>query len=180
MKRYYLKLARRAYQILQHPRIRKVGWLNKFVLKLFERDLWRPCMRSSAVGLSIGLFCCVLPIPFQMLLAAAACSRIGRGNIPTAIAACWLSNPLTHPPLIFFQEKIGAFVRDHINFGWLKFIDIEGKIPCIDITVNLANFAVGVLLSAVILGIIAYPLVFILYAILHKETPEEKALKKSK
>ena len=179
MKRYYLKLARRAYRMLRHRRIRRIGWLNKLVLKLFERDLWRPCMRSVAVGLSIGLFCAMLPIPLQMPLAALCC-LIGRGNIPSAVAACWISNPITQIPLMLFQEKIGAYVRDFIDFGWFEAIDIEGVIPFFNSTVNLANFTVGVILSAVFLGIIAYPIVFILYAIFHRDTPEEKELKKLK
>lgn len=179
MKRYYLKLARRAYRMLRHPRIRKVQWLNKLVLKLFERDLWRPCMRSTAIGLSIGLFCCMLPIPFQMLVAAACC-LLGRGNIPTAVAACWISNPVTQIPLMLTQVKIGAYVRTFIDYTWLKPIDIEGVVPFFNFTVNLANFAVGVVISAIVLGLIAYPIVFILYTIFHRNPATEKKLNRLK
>ena len=168
MKRVYMKLVRKSYRTLRHRRIRKISWLNKLVIKLFKRDLWRPCMRSVAVGLSIGLFCSMLPMPFQMLLAAACC-LIGRGNIPIAIAACWISNPITQVPLMICQEAIGAWVRGIINFGWLKSIDIESTVPFFETPLNLANFAVGVAVTAIGLGLLAYPIVACIYAIVPKK-----------
>ena len=168
MKRVYMKLVRKSYRTLRHRRIRKIGWLNRIVTKLFERDLWRPCLRSVAVGLSIGLFCAMIPIPLQMLIAACCC-LIGRGNIPIALAACWISNPFTQLPLMICQESIGAWVRSHINFGWLKSIDIESTVPFFEINLNLANFAVGVAVTAITLGLIAYPIVACIYAIVPKK-----------
>jgi len=168
MQHFYSKLVRKSYRTLRHPRIRKVSWLNRMVLKLFVRDLWRPCIRSISVGLSIGLFCSMLPIPMQMLLAAACCF-IGRGNIPITVAACWVSNPITQIPLMLFQERVGASIRDFLDLGWLNFIDIQGTIPFLDKTVNLANFAVGVSTTAITLGILAYPAVFCFYALVPKK-----------
>ncbi|MFT5905587.1 MAG: glucosamine-6-phosphate deaminase [Cryomorphaceae bacterium] len=168
MQRFYSKLVRRSYRTLRHRRIRKVSWLNKIVIKFFNRDLWRPCVRSVSIGLSIGLFCAMLPIPLQMLIAAVCCF-IGRGNIPIAIAACWISNPLTQVFLMLFQERVGAKIRGVLDLGWLDFIDINGSVPFIKEGLNLANFAVGVGTTAIFFGIIAFPIVFCFYAVVPKK-----------
>ena len=132
-------------------------------------------MRTVSIGLSIGLFCSMLPMPFQMFLAAAFCF-IGRGNIPIAAAACWISNPITTGPLITLQLKMGAIIRDAIDLGWLSFMDISGHIPFTNIDVNLADFAVGAAASAIILGILAYPIVFCFYAVVPKKYFQKVAL----
>ncbi len=168
MQRFYSKLVRRSYRTLRHRRIRKVSWLNRIVIKFFNRDMWRPCVRSVSIGLSIGLFCAMLPIPFQMLLAAIFCF-IGRGNIPIAVAACWVSNPITQVFLMLFQQRVGAKIRGFLDFHWLDFIDIQRVIPYFNEPVNLANFAVGVATTAIFCGIIAYPLVFCFYALVPKK-----------
>jgi len=153
--------------MLRHPRIREIGWLNAIVKKFYARQYWKPCVRTIAVGLSIGLFCSMLPMPFQMLLAAFCCF-FGKGNIPVAISACWISNPFTQLPLMFFQERIGAWFRGHVDFGLLENLDIEGTLPLVNETVNLANFTMGVCLSAVFMGIVAYPIVYLIYALTPK------------
>jgi len=135
-------------------------------------------MRSVAVGLSIGLFCAMLPIPLQMLIAAVCCF-IGRGNIPIAIAACWISNPITQIPLMLFQERVGDKIRGILDLGWLDFIDINGSVPFIKEGLNLANFAVGVGTTAIFLGIIAYPIVFCFYAIVPKKYFQSIAILRS-
>ncbi|MGJ8654911.1 MAG: glucosamine-6-phosphate deaminase [Akkermansiaceae bacterium] len=168
MQHFYSKLVRKSYRALRHRRIRKVSWLNRIVIKFFNRDLWRPCVRSVSIGFSIGLFCAMLPLPFQMLIAAVCCF-MGRGNIPIAVAACWVSNPITQLPLMLFQERVGAKIRGVLDLGWLDFIDIERTIPFFETVVNLANFAVGVATTAIFLGIIAYPIVFCFYAIVPKK-----------
>lgn len=167
MKKIYIKLFRRSYKMLRHPRIRGISWLNAVVKKFYARQYWQPCVRTVAVGLSIGLFCSMLPMPFQMLLAAFCCF-LGKGNIPIAITGCWISNPFTQLPLMFLQEKIGAWFRSHVDLGILEKIDIEGTLPFVDQTVNLANFTMGVCLTAAFMGLIAYPIVYTIYALAPK------------
>lgn len=159
--------------MLRHPRIRKIAWLDTLVKKLYTRDLWKPCVHTVAKGLSIGLFCSMLPIPFQMLIAASFCF-MGRGNIPIAITACWISNPITQIPLMFFQENVGAWCRGHMDIAPLVGLDIEGTIPLVERTVNLANFTLGVALTAIFMGIIAYPIVYIIYTFIPKKHLDTK------
>jgi len=172
MKKIYLKFFRKSYRMLRHPRIKKFKWLNSIVVKLYARKYWKPCVHSIAVGLSIGLFCSMLtPMPMQMLLAAVCCI-LGKGNIPIAVAACWITNPFTQLPIMFLQEKLGNAVRSRIDLGLLEKIDLEGTIPFTQHNVNLANYTLGVILSAICLGLLAYPLVYLIQAL----TPKHKRL----
>lgn len=156
--------------MLRHPRIREISWLNTIVKKFYARQYWKPCVRTVAIGLSIGLFCAMLPMPFQMLLAAFCCF-LGKGNIPIAISACWISNPFTHLPLMFMQEKVGAWFHSYIDISLLDKFDIEGTLPLVNHTVNLENFFLGVAITAIFMGLIAYPIVCIIYALTPKHKP---------
>ncbi|MDQ6964850.1 MAG: DUF2062 domain-containing protein, partial [Mariprofundales bacterium] len=50
-----------------------------------------------------------MPIPFQMLLAAAISIVVGC-NIPIAVALVWLTNPITMPPVFYFCYRLGAWL----------------------------------------------------------------------
>ncbi|MBK1829228.1 DUF2062 domain-containing protein [Verrucomicrobiaceae bacterium R5-34] len=159
MKQKYLRLVRKAYRYLRHPRIRSRPWLVALTKPLFDRALWRPCRRTVAGGLSIGLFCAMLPIPFQMLVAALACMR-SRVNIPVSMAACWISNPFTYPPLILLQIKFGSWLHDHMNIPLPFSKETRIPFPGLDIVGSPANFTVGFIAMGIILSLLAYPLVY--------------------
>lgn len=159
MKRRYLRIVRKAYRYLRHPHIRKRPWLTALTRPLFDRDLWHPCRHTAAGALSIGLFCAMLPLPFQMLLAALASMR-AKVNIPIAMAACWVSNPLTHPPLIALQINFGHWIREHVRIP-LPF-DNSTEISFLGVKVvgSPADFVVGFLTMGIALSILAYPIVY--------------------
>ena len=159
MKRRYLRIVRKAYRYLRHPHIRKRPWLTALTKPLFERDLWHPCRHTVAGALSIGLFCAMLPLPFQMLLAALASMR-ARVNIPVSMAACWVTNPFTHPPLIALQINFGHWIREHVQIS-LPF-DKTTAIAFLGVKVvgSPADFVVGFLATGVVLSILAYPIVY--------------------
>jgi uncharacterized protein (DUF2062 family) len=56
-----------------------------------------------------GLFIAVIPMPMQML-AVVALMPFTRFNVPIAIAMCWLSNPLTMPPMYYIEYLTGSFI----------------------------------------------------------------------
>lgn len=157
MKRRYLRMVRRAYRYLRHPHIRKRPWLVALTKPLFGRDLWQPCRNSVAGALSIGLFCAMLPIPFQMLLAALASVR-AKANIPIAMAVCWVTNPFTQAPIWLSQERLGDWIRSKSDNPLLHFLDVEKTV--FDVTLNMASFIVGFLSMGVILSILPYPIVY--------------------
>lgn len=74
---------------------------------LHNPDLWHLNRNKVAAAVSVGLFMAFVPLPFQMLLAAAAAILIGC-NLPVAVLVVWVSNPITMPPLFFAAYKVGA------------------------------------------------------------------------
>ncbi|WP_343642648.1 DUF2062 domain-containing protein [Roseateles sp.] len=71
-------------------------WLGHY---LRERPwLWVAHRRRVALGAALGLAVGVIPLPTQMLLAAVV-AIVCRANVAAAIAATWLTNPLTLVPI---------------------------------------------------------------------------------
>ncbi len=95
-------------------------------LKIFGRllhdpNLWHLNRNSTSGAVAVGLFLAFMPIPFQMLPAAALAIML-RLNLPLAVALVWVTNPLTIPPLFYFCYRIGAwvigYVGDDMAFAW--------------------------------------------------------------
>jgi len=84
--------------------------------KLFHNRLWVHDRRAVAGGLALGLFVALTPtIPLQMLLAA--CGAIYfRLNLPIAVTACWVTNPLTLAPIYLTAWRLGRYVLEEVVF----------------------------------------------------------------
>jgi uncharacterized protein len=127
-------------------------WLHRHLGdRLFAREMWQPERGRFACGCAIGVFFAMMPVPFQMV-AAAALAFLVRVNIPAAIACTWLSNPLTTPVILFSQYRLGAGL-------------IGGEAsdrPHEDMLALLAQapwpLLTGALISGAILSLGAYPL----------------------
>lgn len=171
-KRTYLRLVRRAYRYLRHPRVRKQIWLQALLKPVFDRELWHPCRDTVAGGMSIGLFCSQLPIPFQMLVASLAAVK-ARVNIPYAVMACWVTNPITQIPIFYFQAKVGHFLTSSLNLPQHPLFE-KVQIPFLPGHINVASFIVGFLACGAVLGLLAYPVVYIFSAILPKLLPKTR------
>ena len=112
---------------LPAPRkVRTEYGLGVFGRLLDKRDLWRLNRRSTARAAAVGIFCAMIPVPFQMVIATAI--SIGAGcNVPIAVVMCWITNPVTVAPIFFGAYKLGAWIlgipaRDvqfEISLDWL-------------------------------------------------------------
>jgi hypothetical protein len=78
---------------------------------LHDPELWHLHRRSVAGATFIGLFCAFLPLPFQMLIAAALAVTF-RCNLPIAVALVWITNPVTITPIFYFAYRLGAWLLD--------------------------------------------------------------------
>ncbi|MCH7343899.1 DUF2062 domain-containing protein [Pelomonas sp. CA6] len=92
--------SRLARRLLPSPealeRTKGLAWLGRY---LRERPwLWVAHRRRVAMGVAVGLAVGVIPLPTQMVLAAAAAILL-RANVAAAVAATWLTNPLTLVPI---------------------------------------------------------------------------------
>ncbi len=103
-----------------HSKIRNHPQLNRFFgTLLHDPNLLHLNRRSVSGAFAVGLFMAFVPVPFQMLLAAAAAIYF-RTNLPIAVGLVWVSNPLTMPPLFYFCYKVGTWILQepvqHIKF----------------------------------------------------------------
>ena len=109
-----------------HHRIRSHKRLQVFGTLLHDPNLWHLNRRSVAGAFAVGLFMAFVPLPFQMLLAAAVAVLV-RVNLPLSVALVWVTNPLTMPPMFFAAYKLGAWLMgervQHVQFepsvAWL-------------------------------------------------------------
>jgi len=90
-------------------KIREHKHLKCFGPRLLDSALWHLNRHSVAKAFMVGLLCAFIPVPFQMILAAAGAIFV-RANLPIAVALVWLTNPLTMPPIFYMCYKLGAWV----------------------------------------------------------------------
>ncbi len=107
-------------------KIREHKYVRIFGSSLTHPSLWIFNRRSTAWAFTIGLFCMFIPLPFQMVIAAAFAILL-RANIPVSVVLVWITNPITIPPMFYFAYKLGATILDipsrpftfELSFEWL-------------------------------------------------------------
>lgn len=89
--------------------IRNHKSLQMFGTLLHDPYLWHFNRRSIAKAFAVGFFFMMMPVPFQMALAAGAAILV-RSNLPISVVLVWISNPVTMPPMFYFAYQFGAWV----------------------------------------------------------------------
>ncbi|TVO68872.1 DUF2062 domain-containing protein [Sedimenticola selenatireducens] len=92
-----------------HETIRNHKHLRVFGQLLHDPNLWHMNRRSVAGAFAVGLFWAMIPMPFQMV-AAAATAIPTRVNMPLSVALVWISNPITMPPMFYFNYLVGTWI----------------------------------------------------------------------
>ncbi|WP_166265888.1 DUF2062 domain-containing protein [Marinobacter caseinilyticus] len=103
---------------------------------LHEPNLWHINRHGVSRAFFIGIFWCFVPMPFQMV-AAAFFAIWFNANLPLSVALVWISNPLTMPPIFYFNYKIGAWILGRpvitfefqLNWSWISHRIVEIGIP---------------------------------------------------
>lgn len=89
-----------------HETILANRWLAPFENTLLHPRLWHLNRHSAAGAVAAGMFCGLIPGPFQML-GAAICAVIFRVNLPLALFTTLYTNPFTIVPLYFVAYGLG-------------------------------------------------------------------------
>lgn len=84
-------------------------WLACFGTTLLHPRLWHLNRHSAAGAVAVGLFCGLIPGPFQML-GAAVCCVMFRVNLPLALFTTLYTNPFTIVPLYLAAFTLGQWL----------------------------------------------------------------------
>ncbi|MDP1606257.1 MAG: DUF2062 domain-containing protein [Rhodocyclaceae bacterium] len=104
-----------------HAAVSENRWLYPFRNTLLHPRLWHINRHSAAGGVAVGLFCGLIPGPFQMIFAA-LCAVFFRINLPLALITTLYTNPLTVVPLYVVAFGLGRIVMGVFGHGNSEFI----------------------------------------------------------
>jgi uncharacterized protein (DUF2062 family) len=141
-------------QLRQHQHLK---WLGQV---LHEPYLWSFGRKNIARAFFIGSFCCMLPIPFQMVLAVVLCIS-WQANLPIAIGLVWISNPITMPAILYINYKFGNWLlnlsaQDHQFIFSLQWLTQQ-------IEHIWQPILLGSIISGIVVGICSYAIVHLLW-----------------
>ena len=87
--------------------LRRHKHLRHFGELLHNHSLWRLNRRSVSGGVAVGLFVALLPVPFQVIIAAAL-AILTSVNLPISVLLVFITNPVTMGPVFYFTYRVGA------------------------------------------------------------------------
>jgi uncharacterized protein (DUF2062 family) len=99
------------------PLLGQTRWPRADIKHNWNRD-------SVANGVLIGLFCAMLPLPIQSIIAAIVAIAMN-AHLPLAIALVWVSNPLTAIPLITAALYVGCVIMG-VDLSLIALIPEQG------------------------------------------------------
>jgi uncharacterized protein (DUF2062 family) len=149
-------------------------WLGHY-LRAHPR-LWVLHRRGVALGVALGIGIGVFPLPLQMPAAMLAAVAL-RGNVAAAAAATWLTNPFTMAPIWGLSAYLGSFVvpmkaaaspsQVIVPWEWTSPTTWPAAI-WEQITSWGPALLVGFPIAGVVLGLTAYTIVYLGWAVLIK------------
>lgn len=143
-------------QIKNHKDLRFLSGL------LHRHGLWSYNKYTVSKAFSVGLFSALIPLPFQMVIAALL--AIGcNANLPISVALAWVSNPITTPAIAYICYKVGAFLMGKKLHAFHFEYSYEWLLKGIDTIV--IPFLVGSVVVSISLSIISYFLVRLIWRI---------------
>ena len=130
--------------------LREHKYLRIFGGLLNNPNLWALSRRSTPGAFAVGLFAAWVPMPFQMVLAAALAIMFNV-NMPVAVALVWITNPVTMPPMFYLAYRLGAKIlsvpEQHFHFE-LSWAWLESSFATIAPPFLLGCFVIGVVSAA--------------------------------
>ncbi|WP_194755428.1 DUF2062 domain-containing protein [Aliidiomarina indica] len=126
------------------------GVLKPFGKLAHDPNLWHLNRRSAAGAFAVGIFLAFMPMPFQMV-AAAAVAILLRVNLPLSVALVWISNPITMPPMLYGSYRVGTFLLNQpsepflfeLSWAWFQ-ASVSSIVPAL----LLGSIVVGAIFSS--------------------------------
>lgn len=141
-------------KILARRELRYLGALldDPFLLHLNRRSVAGAC--------AVGLFVAFIPVPVQMLVAAALAILL-RVNLVLSVILVWITNPLTMPAIFYFCYRLGAWLMD----APVRAVPFEPTLEWFwgELGVIWQPFLLGCLLSGIASAALAYSVVQLLW-----------------
>lgn len=144
-----------------HDAVRNNRWLKPFEDSLLHPRLWHLNRHSAAGAVAAGMFCGLIPGPFQML-GAALCALVFRVNLPLAMITTLYTNPFTIVPLYLIAYEIGNLATGN-GTGFLEppdfqWQDIPGWVDAmVQWTLGLGRpLGIGLVILASVLAFLGY------------------------
>ncbi len=109
----------------------------RFLGKLLEDPgLLHLTRRSVAKAFLVGIFFAFIPVPFQMVLAAAGAVLL-HCNLPISVGLVWITNPITMPVMFYGTYLVGSWLLgveaepmpDELTLDWLGQLINDAWLP---------------------------------------------------
>jgi uncharacterized protein len=143
------------------------------------RQLWDFHHRALRGGLCLGVFVGFTPtIPFHMIIIAVAAFFL-RVNLPIALLACWVSNPITVGPIYWYGDKLGHILLEHVPVAgnWVNLQPGDGTFDAI--VSHALSMTVGCVLMAIVATAVTWlasGLITRALGIVHHKHPDDPAI----
>lgn len=142
-------------------KIRNNKKLNKvFGTLLHDPNLLHLNRRSVSMAFLVGLFMAFVPLPSQMIMAAAVAIYI-RCNLPISVALVWISNPVTMPPMFYFAYKVGATILSTPERAFT--FDLSWEWLGTELAAIWEPFLLGCLVCGGVFGVLGFGLIRLLW-----------------
>ena len=164
------------YKSRRKRRSGRFFWLKKPLRLIYLKFLrLRGQPQVIAKGLAIGVFAGSFPLFGLQSLLGVILATIFKGSRVAAIAATWISNPLTYVPIFIFNYKIGKILLGTQD-TLLPPLDLESFTAFKELG---AAFAITLLTGSFVVGVILAVITYF-YSLAILERWQAKRLKKKK
>jgi uncharacterized protein (DUF2062 family) len=168
MKIFFKQILPSISKIKENPNMKMFGKL------LHDPNLWHLNRRSLSGGTAVGLFVAFIPLPLQMLIAAAI-AIVFRVNLPLSVSLVFITNPITIPIFFYFAYRVGTILLGMEALSMQLLISMEQLYNSIDDI--LLPLLVGSFVVGSVVALTGYILVNLLWR-LHVKNLWHKRVKK--
>ena len=159
-----------------HETIRNNKQLNKvFGTLLHDPNLLHLNRRSVSMAFFVGLFMAFVPLPTQMIMAAAI-AIIVRCNLPISVGLVWITNPFTMPPIFYFAYKVGTWILGTPEHAFS--IELSWDWIATELAAIWEPFLLGCTVSGLVFGTLGYLTVRLLWRLHIIRTIKERKMKR--